>query len=264
MGSISFGPLLFSSEQIATIVSVVAFLVTSWVLGKLVDDSLNRSSSTFVALFFVAARAGYVIEHWRTFSDEPVRALFVWQGGLSLSAGVAALVVATWFGFKDMKLRGLGLVPILVAGVVLGAARLFVPASAGLPLPKISLETVDEQKVSFEGLRGRPLVINLWASWCPPCRRELPMMAEFAHGHDAATFVCANQEESRETIASFLSQQGVTLDTVAMDVDGRLRRYYQARGLPTTLFIDGQGVVHSVTVGEISKEALTDAIDSLK
>jgi len=263
MGSVSFGPLLFSTQQIAAIVSAAVFLTASWPLGVSVDSRFHRWSSTSVGLFVVVARVAYVLVHWSTFVDEPLRVLFVWQGGFSWYSGLSAVLIMSVVSFKNARLVVLSLVPISAAAIAAAAIYLLIPGTLEAPLPNIAFSTADGRTLSFEELRGRPLVINLWASWCPPCRRELPMMAAFAHKANTTTFVFANQGEGRGTISSFLAGQGLALDIVAMDQNGTLARYYQLRGLPTTLFIDSKGKVHSVSVGELSKEALTDAVDAV-
>lgn len=107
------------------------------------------------------------------------------------------------------------------------------------------------------------MVINLWASWCPPCRREMPMMAELARSTEAAEFVFANQGENRDSIDRYLADNGISLDHVLLDSFGDLARHYGAPGLPATLFVGPDGVLEHAHLGEISREALQSRISGL-
>jgi thiol-disulfide isomerase/thioredoxin len=165
---------------------------------------------------------------------------------------------------RDVRLRIWSALPI-ATGV--GVAALILHQVAELrviPLPTSSFTSIDGRDVLPGSFLGKPLVINLWATWCPPCRRELPMMADVAHGSSAATFVFINQREDKETIREFLKQEGITLDTILLDPDGEFRRHYMARGLPTTLFIGSDGELRSLNLGEISRENLIAGVEGIK
>nr|WP_244510698.1 TlpA disulfide reductase family protein [Microvirga guangxiensis] len=79
--------------------------------------------------------------------------------------------------------------------------------------------------------------MNLWASWCPPCRREMPMMAEMAAARDDVTFLFVNQGERRTTIEGYLNKEKLTLPNVLLDARMDVPRHYSTPGLPVTLFI---------------------------
>jgi hypothetical protein len=89
------------------------------------------------------------------------------------------------------------------------------------------------------------------------------MMAEFAHADHRAEFLFADQGEDIPAIQSFLQARGIVLDTVLLDPYGSIAGNYQIRGLPTTLFINEDGNVQSINVGEVSKENLSAALAEL-
>ena len=107
------------------------------------------------------------------------------------------------------------------------------------------------------------MVINLWATWCPPCPRDMPMMAEVAGSTDEADFVFANQGESRDAVDRYLAENGMALDHVLLDSFGELARHYGAPGLPATLFVGADGVLSHAHLGEISRETLQSRISGL-
>ena len=92
--------------------------------------------------------------------------------------------------------------------------------------------------------RGKPVIINFWATWCPPCRRELPaLQTAYAVYGDKIGFVAVAVKENKNKTASFVEELALTFP-VALDRDGRVRNIaYNVRGLPTTIFVDANGVI---------------------
>jgi thiol-disulfide isomerase/thioredoxin len=212
----------------------------------------------------VAARIGYVATHWDAFSIEPASALYVWQGGFSLGwglAGAGAYVAAALRAPRAIALAG------LAAGVGLGAwlaaGALLAPQQPATPLPKIAAMRLDGTPVSTASLAGRPLVINLWATWCGPCRREMPMLMEVAAARSDVTFLLLNQGEAAGVVRGYLKDNGLSDAHVALDPGGDAGRQIGAPGLPTTLFVSADGLVRSVHTGEISRAALADELNAL-
>ncbi len=138
--------------------------------------------------------------------------------------------------------------------VDLGAAPTV--ARTGFRAPSFSLATLDGKKVTLDGLRGRPVLINFWATWCPPCQAELPALqaASTRYAGDGLLVVGVDMAESQDTVAAFAQQLGLHFP-LALDRDGKVTGQYGVRGLPTSIFVDRQGVVRSTYTG-----ALTDAL----
>jgi thiol-disulfide isomerase/thioredoxin len=117
---------------------------------------------------------------------------------------------------------------------------------AGAPsLPELSLPCfTGGEPVALEQLRG-PAVVNLWASWCPPCREELPVLQEYAERTAGSVHVVGVvTEDARGAAAAFAAEAGVTFPGL-FDREGRARAQLSAVGLPVTLFVDADGrVVH--------------------
>lgn len=138
-----------------------------------------------------------------------------------------------------------------------------VVVAPGFVLPPLLFQTATGTTVST-ALRGQPRVLTLWASWCPPCRAELPVVAALAPqlAAQGVDVVLVNQGESVADTQSFLSDQHITLP-VWYDNQGLLATAVASRDLPTTVFVDASGVVRLVYRGPVSAQLLTTMADTL-
>jgi thiol-disulfide isomerase/thioredoxin len=109
------------------------------------------------------------------------------------------------------------------------------------PLPTTTFERLDGRRAVLGQTDGKPIVINLWASWCPPCRREMPLLAKVAARRDDVAFLFVNQGEDKAKINSYLASSGLSLSDVLLDPLGEAARHYQTPGLPSTLFVGTDG-----------------------
>ncbi len=134
----------------------------------------------------------------------------------------------------------------------------------GQVAPEMTLALLDGDPVTLSHLRGRPVVINFWASWCPPCRQELPaLQAAYTRYGDRVEFVAVNVKETPETVSAFVQEAGLGFP-VALDADGQVSDLsYEVRGLPTTLFIDSNGVVAARHVGPLDEGTVDNYLVSL-
>lgn len=119
-------------------------------------------------------------------------------------------------------------------------------------LPAIDLTDLGGATVNLQQFEGRPVVVNLWATWCPPCRREMPVLEQAAADNPDVAFVFANQAEPADMIRDFIQGEGLDLEHVLLDTDSRVARHFQARALPTTLFFGADGKLENVHMGEVS------------
>ncbi|MCY4525748.1 MAG: TlpA disulfide reductase family protein [Anaerolineaceae bacterium] len=134
------------------------------------------------------------------------------------------------------------------------ASRVGEPAPA-LALPRLA----DGSVLSADSLRGRPLIVNFWASWCEPCVRELPALETFAARHSGAAdpqVLAVNVGEEDATIRRFLAENEVASLMVLLDRDLVASDAWGARGLPMTFLVDPTGHVRAVQAGEITLAAL--------
>lgn len=129
----------------------------------------------------------------------------------------------------------------------------------GEPAPEFRLKTLGGTAVALSELKGRPVVINFWATWCPPCRVEMPMLATAQQTHqDAGLEVLAvnlTDQEYLKDVRKFVAEFAMPF-RVALDEKGRVRSRYGLVALPTTVFIGADGTVQVVHSGPISAAAL--------
>ncbi len=137
------------------------------------------------------------------------------------------------------------------------------PSRPQVALPDLTLKRLGAGEVSLHKFLGRPLVINLWASWCPPCRAEMPLLAEAQSRYPEVTFLFVNQGEDEATIHKFLSETGLPLGWVLLDPDNKLSRILKAGGLPTTYFFNAEGALVATHPGQLYEAALQDYIEKI-
>jgi peroxiredoxin len=130
----------------------------------------------------------------------------------------------------------------------------------GFPAPDFSLETAQGQTITLSELRGRPVLINLWASWCVPCRTEMPALERVHRDYRDQGFVLlavnATYQDSQQAAVDFAREHSLTFP-ILLDRDGKVSSgQYQLRALPTSFFVDPQGIIQEVVVGGPMSEAL--------
>jgi cytochrome c biogenesis protein CcmG/thiol:disulfide interchange protein DsbE len=121
--------------------------------------------------------------------------------------------------------------------------------------PDFELPDLDGQTVRLSDLRGRPVLVNFWASWCPSCRAELPALESAYQTYgDQVAFLAVDVKEPADTVADFVSSFGLSLPIV-LDSQGAVSdQLYQIRGIPTSLFIAPDGVVSARHVGPLTEK----------
>lgn len=128
----------------------------------------------------------------------------------------------------------------------------------------IELSTLQGKQVSLDQYRGAPVVINFFATWCPPCQEEMPVIVEMERRlkEKGAHFLAVNmtsQERSKAEIKPFLTHYGAYFDPL-LDVDGEIMKKYQIIGIPTTIVIDKDGLIVQRINGGLTFELMEDLI----
>ena len=261
--AVQIGPLLLAADRVLALVLISGFLVVAAIVARQSDASAERAGWWALVVGLVAARIGYVVGNWEAFAIEPASILAIWQGGFSLPAGVAAAVLVT---LRFLRLRTSSLVMV---GAILGVTSVYIGAShllrpAPRPLPTgLAVQTLTGKHVNLSAWRGRPLVINLWASWCLPCRREMPMLIDTAL-RSPVPILLVNSGEERAVAERFLVANRLPDDVVYLDDTASLATVIGAAGYPATIFIDAAGKVKSVHVGELSRAMLAEEIKAVR
>jgi len=132
----------------------------------------------------------------------------------------------------------------------------------GFSAPDFALETLAGDQVALSDLRGKVVLVNFWASWCPPCRAEMPAIERVYRSHkDLGLEVLAintTNQDDQAAAAAFVQEFGLTFP-VPLDHTGAVSASYNLRGLPSTYFIDRQGVIRTVVVGGPMSGALVQS-----
>ncbi|MDP2776673.1 MAG: TlpA disulfide reductase family protein [Anaerolineales bacterium] len=139
-----------------------------------------------------------------------------------------------------------------------------VPSAVGAPLssspspregflaPDFTLDNLQGEKVTLSNLRGKIVVINLWATWCPPCRAEMPALENaYEQYKDSGVVVLGlnvTNQDSESEVPRFVEEFGLTFP-ILLDRDGSVSALYELRGLPTTFFVNRAGIIRTVVVG---------------
>ena len=171
---------------------------------------------------------------------------------LSLAAGVA-LIAASLLGFWLLGRSASSAVTPVDSTVGPGQAA-----------PDLALRDLAGNPVRLSELQGKVVLVNLWATWCPPCRAEMPDLAALYLAHQAEGFVIlgVNDQEPKEVVADFLADQPLPYP-VLLDPDSRVARAYGVNFLPASFLIDRRGVLRAALPGPLLRAKLENAVKPL-
>ena len=264
--TLQLGPLVLS---LPLLMGAAAFLLASWTgrrLGKAEAADVERQLLRTLLVGLVVARLAFVLQFREAYLKSPLDILDIRDGGWHAAIGVgAALVYAGVVLVRRAALRKpLSAAVAVGAGVWLAGAFVM---SANTPndvrMPQLALLAMDGTTVALSNYEGRPTVVNLWATWCPPCQREMPMLHAAQRSRPDVNFVFLNQGESAQQVAAYLRKSGLALQNVLLDGRGDAGAALGHRALPTTLFFDARGRLVDTRLGELSEASLAERLASL-
>lgn len=191
---------------------------------------------------------------------------------LLVLAGVATALLVGWLLARRRDQQpASAIIGMLVVAVTSGAVTWSVgmlainqmqPARPSLP--PIALTTLAGDTRNLQSFNDKPMVVNLWATWCLPCRREMPVLEAAQQRDTWVNYLFINQAESIEQITDYLADEGLTLDNVLLDASAVSGRLLDTRGLPSTYFFDTDGNMTDVHVGELSRATLNRQLRKLR
>ena len=134
----------------------------------------------------------------------------------------------------------------------------------GAPAPDFRLEDLDGRPVRLADYRGQVVLINFWATWCVPCRTEMPEIesAYRAHRERGFAVLAIDVQEPAGMVRPFMAELGLTFPAL-LDLVGSVSRAYRARALPASFLVDRQGIVRYVKVGPLTAGALEEQLSKL-
>lgn len=254
--------------------------------GELLPAALGMLGASLVALWFrrnrgvpvvtallilagvslLAARLAFVLQHFEGYGQSPASVFDVRDGGFAATAGLFAAFVTGAELVRRVRARRRALVVSSIAGIAVWAAATIATLAFGparIAIPAAELRTMNGVPVRLR-VDGKPMVVNLWASWCPPCRREMPALQAAQRRNPDIDFVFVNVGESPQAIEGFLASQGLALSNVYSDPRGEFASRARAFAYPTTLFYDSRGLVFMRQVGGLAESTLAPRLAMLR
>jgi thiol-disulfide isomerase/thioredoxin len=269
MLSVNVGPFSLQVSHLLVLLSLLVAAGVGHLAGRRRKAGIVNVLSDMVWAGLLVGRIAFVATWFELYRESPWSILNIRDGGFSPWAGLtAALLLAIWRGWRNQALRNPLALGLSAGALAWAAMSGMLGTFDNVPrpgLPTVALTTLAGEPTDLAALaRGKPMVVNLWASWCPPCRREMPVLAEAQQRETGVTFVFANQGEDAAKALRYLSASALNLSNVVFDPGGELGRAVGSTGLPTTLFYDAGGQLADIHQGELSAASLASKLNPLR
>ncbi|NDJ35143.1 MAG: TlpA family protein disulfide reductase [Chloroflexi bacterium] len=171
---------------------------------------------------------------------------------IGLAAGLL-MAVLTVFG---------GQLTAILTGTNRSATPIPDRVRVGETAPDFTAETLGGDPVTLSGLGGQVVAVNFWATWCVPCRTEMPALQAASEANDNLTIVAVNVGERERPVSEFVDELGLTF-TIALDPSEDISNLYGVRGLPVTVWIDPDGMVRFEHIGGLTAAQIDQYIAEL-
>jgi thiol-disulfide isomerase/thioredoxin len=246
-------------------------------LGKLLRAPFDVSDDflKLVLASVVAGRVVFVLLHLDAYRDNAWAVLDIRDRGVDIYAALlTAIVYFAWLVYRRPAQRKWLLQILLPVALVTGGCYVLLktylrppslwPALTFTTLTFTSLEneTRASQTVSLQTDAQREFtLVNLWATWCPPCHREMPVLAAAQQDFPQGRFILLNQGESAEVVRDYLEKNNLRFEHVWLDAQSQFSQFTGNRGLPLTLIYDKQGNLVDGHVGQLSRATLMQKLN---
>ena len=259
MDAVIIGPLALPAAAFVVLVALLsALLVYQWWQKRKRHDHSDLPLWLIALTAVVGARLAFLWRYQEQYASL-LAMLDIRDGGWWWPGALLALPVAAWqWWHRPAIRRGLVLATSAAALSTLVTLSLLL----GLrdprpPVPAIALTTLQNDTVALDSLTtGQPTLINLWATWCPPCRREMPVLQAAQTRYPELRIVLVNQGEQADPVRRYLTEQSLHFNFMFMDPNGLLGQYAGSSGLPLTLLVDAHGNEMARHFGPLSAASL--------
>src|SRR5690625_232368 len=276
MNVIQIGPFALDAFLLISAAGIAAALI--WIIYRDKKAAPRVEPVFWYLLLFslLAGRLGFVLRFWSAYQPHPVHILNIRDGGfdwrIALGTYLFLLLLILWWRRQAFyRLVQSSLLVALVIGLGIAGLQLGSEEKANW----FELGHLDELiphdgapgtrvLAHLDDYAGQPMVINLWASWCPPCRREMPVLQAAQQQNQEVHFLFINQWESPDDIQQFIVEQGLQLEHVWLDPLSLSGPAIGSKGLPSTLFVDEKGRIQSTRLGELSAATLQSHLESIR
>ncbi|MDL0433738.1 TlpA disulfide reductase family protein [Marinobacter sp. TBZ242] len=267
--SLAIGPVGMSLNLLLLFLAVAIALLVGGIMGRRHRTAIGDQLINVLLIALIVARIVFVVRYFEHYSS-PLGMLDIRDGGFDILGGlIAGLGYVAWRLWRSPNLRTPLLGALTAGGItwMLTVGSLMLLEEKARPLPKTPLWTIEGNPTvldEFAKREGTPMVINLWATWCPPCRREMPVLEAAQQEEDDIAFVFVNQGEDKQLIEQFLIAESLELENVMLDPSTALGEETGSMAMPTTFFYDAQGQLVDTHLGELSSATLKRGLEKLR
>jgi cytochrome c biogenesis protein CcmG/thiol:disulfide interchange protein DsbE len=178
--------------------------------------------------------------------------IFLLTGGLVVGLGLGLLSLLF---LRDDR-------PDQVSIDIAQAGSLPAAPKVGSPAREFELESLSGKTVSLQDLRGKPVVLNYWATWCIPCEAEMPLLQESFERYPGMEVLGINFAEHPADVQAFVDKQALTFE-ILLDPRAIIQSLYRVRGYPTTYFVDGEGIIQGIHIGVLNQRQLNEYLERI-
>ncbi|WP_144147126.1 TlpA family protein disulfide reductase [Paraburkholderia sp. BCC1884] len=260
----SIGPYSF---PVAPLILLLSIGIALFVARKASNGAAAAETTILYSVVagLVVSRLAFVGQYLPAYRGDLLTMLDFRDLGFDLVPGVVAggLVLLGMLA-KRRHVRRAAVIAVFAGCTSWGVATAFADTgkdAAFLPAVKVLDMNGNPQPLAYRD--GKPLVMNLWASWCGPCRAEMPVLAEAQRDFAQVDIAFINQGESEATVNDFVTEHGLVLHHLARDPTLSVARAVGARAFPTTLFYDRSGKLLAVHLGPFSRATFEQALQRL-
>ncbi len=265
--ALRLGPLLLPYALLLVFAAAGTSLLVGRRVGRRTGVDPERTLWNALLIGALVARLAFVLEYKTLYFSTPLSILDIRDGGWNATAGLAGVWFYAFHRYQKSPALRQALQRGLLAGsavFALGTGWLAIqsgPARQALPDLELAALGGAAPTVRLKDFTGKPIVVNLWATWCPPCVREMPMLQEAQRKHVDVHFVFINQGEQRAQVARWLSSRQLLLSNMLIDDKRSASAVFKQQGYPTTLFFNARGELVGSRLGELSAATLEQNLE---
>jgi thiol-disulfide isomerase/thioredoxin len=265
MNALALGPLVLPAALLVGLLALVAGYIAGAIAQRRRHGQFDDGYTNIVLASLIGARLGFVAMYAPVYAASPWSVLDISDAGFSVPGAIAgALAMLAWIALRRKAMnRSLG-AALVVAAVTLVAGGLLVRTP---PPPAVlatsGLVALDGRPLSLQAYAGKPVVLSLWATWCPHCRRQMPALAAAQRARPDIVFLFVSQGETGAVVQQYVAAMAQPVANVLLDPQARLGKVAGSRAVPATIFIDRAGAVASIRIGALSAATLAQRLEQL-
>lgn len=262
--TINVGSLALPTGPLIILISIMLSLaVGKWANRKSAMD-IEPSLWKILYVGVLTARAAFVLIYFDIYRMAPWTIIDIRDGGFIIPIGFfSAVITAILIGWRKKEIRMPLLLALVAGSLTWTVATLYiknVAAVAPIRIPRVALPRLEGGIMHLDKLNGKPIVVNLWATWCAPCRREMPVLRDFQQRNPSIELIFVNQGESKDIVRRYLKQESLQLENVLLDSEMQVSQKTASTAFPTTLFFNDKGVLVDRRMGELSAATFTERV----